>query len=312
VNAVGLAAAEGGHGEEERKESHPWRAIIEVVAMQPRGGDGLKGSLANKAQKKAQKGQGQEEFPQGEALDQALTELEKKIERVRTLYEQYFMGIEKVEPGVPRKDVTRIMLLYAQQHIRNTGQRFRFHSMQQKWNIYITLWNRTMREIEAGTYKRDVARVTRKLAREGKALTDDAAIELGLKKKLQVEPTPVPKTAPKGPPSAPAQPSAAATAKAAAGGGRQPTPTPPGQPRRNTPTPPGVTDEQMQALYRRYVQAKKLVSDPNADNIKYESLVATVAKQTPQIMQKYGVDKVEFTVVIREDKVVLKAIPKKA
>ena len=68
----------------------------------------------------------------------------------------------------------------------------------------------------------------------------------------------------------------------------------------------------MQALYRRYVQAKKLVADPNADNIKYESLVATVAKQTPQIMQKYGVDKVEFTVVIREDKVVLKASPKKA
>src|SRR5205823_571733 len=78
------------------------------------------------------------EVPQGEALDQALNELEKKIERVRTLYEQYFMGIEKMEPQVARKDVTRTLLVYAQQHIRNTGQRFRFHSMQQKWNIYIT------------------------------------------------------------------------------------------------------------------------------------------------------------------------------
>src|ERR1051326_8763034 len=80
VHAIGLAATGGENGEDERKESHLERAIIEVVAMQPRGGDGLKGSLAGKAQKKAH---GQDEFPQGDALDQALNELEKKIERVR-------------------------------------------------------------------------------------------------------------------------------------------------------------------------------------------------------------------------------------
>src|SRR5262249_15134366 len=174
-----------------------------------------------------------------------------------------------------------------------------FHSLQQKWNIYITLWNRTMREIEAGTYKRDVARVTRKLLREGKALPDQAAIELGLKRRAQPELTPVPRTQAK-----PVQPAAAAP---------EPTTRPAATaPRRHPPPPPGVSDEHMQALFRRYVQAKKLVADPNAGNLKYESLVATVAKQTPQIMQKYGVDKVEFTVVIREDKVVLKAIPKKS
>ena len=305
MHTIGFAATSGAdeNHQRNRNDSHPARGIIEVVAMQPRGGGDGKdprkgGSLGQKSQRKAQ---AQNEFPAGEALDDALTELEKKIERVRSLYDQYFMGIEKMEPGVARKEVTRTLLLYAQQHIRNTGQRFRFHSLQQKWNIYITLWNRTMREIEAGTYKRDVARVTRKLQREGKSLPEQAAIELGLKKKLHVEPTPIPKTQAKTP--APlAQPAAASRPAAAAAGGS----------RRPTPPPPGVSDEAMQALYRRYVQAKKLVSDPNADNIKYESLVATVAKQTPQIMQKYGVDKVEFTVVIREDKVVLKAIPKKA
>src|SRR5947209_6859448 len=89
----------------------------------------------------------------GEGLDEKLQELEGKIERVRVLYEQYFMGIVKVEPQVPRKEALRGLMLYSQIHIRNTGQRFRFHSMQQKWNIYLTYWNRTMREIEAGTYK---------------------------------------------------------------------------------------------------------------------------------------------------------------
>src|SRR5262249_41113754 len=262
-------------------------------AMQPRGGGDGKdprkgGSLGAKSQRKAQ---AQNEFPAGEALDDALTELEKKIERVRSLYDQYFMGIEKMEPGVARKEVTRTLLLYAQQHIRNTGQRFRFHSLQQKWNIYVTLWNRTMREIEAGTYKRDVARVTRKLLREGKALPEQAAIELKVRRRGrggQMTPTPVPMEASKRviPPPRAATPATLPARHA---------------PRPGVSPPPGVSEDAMRALYRRYVQAKRLVADPNADNIKYESLVATVAKQTPQIMQKYGVEQMEFTVVIRED-----------
>jgi hypothetical protein len=72
-----------------------------------------------------------------------------------------------------------------------------------------------------------------------------------------------------------------------------------------------MTEDQMRALYRRYVQAKRLVSDPSADNVKYEALVATVSRQTPQILQKYGCNQVDFTVVVKDDKVVLKAIPKK-
>src|SRR5690242_11957411 len=93
------------------------------------------------------------------------------------------MGIEKVEPQIPRKDVTRTLLVYAQQHIRNTGQRFRFHSLQQKWNIYTTYWNRTMREIENGTYRRDVARLGRRLEREGEDLPEEARFELKLKRR---------------------------------------------------------------------------------------------------------------------------------
>src|SRR6516162_425781 len=87
-------------------------------------------------------------------LGELLAELANKIERVKVLYEQYFMGIEKIEPTVARKEVTRAMLTLQQQYIRNTGLRFRFHTMLQKWNIYTTYWNRTLREIELGTYTR--------------------------------------------------------------------------------------------------------------------------------------------------------------
>jgi hypothetical protein len=280
---------------------------------------------------------GSNAFPAGPALDDALSELERKLERVRTFYEQYFMGMEKMEPQVARKEVHRTILLYAQQHIRNTGQRFRFHSLQQKWNIYTTYWNRTMREIEAGTYKRDVARVTRKLGRKGMELPEDAAVELGLRPRrgalpasAESEAPPLPQAEPAAPPDAAAtEPTLTATAAQPVASATPPLPAParprsptppvarppqPGPARSPVPTPPppGVSDEQMRALYRRFVQAKRMIGDNTAaDSVRYESLIATVAKQTPAIMQKYGCDQVDFTVVIRDDKVVLKAIPRK-
>ena len=42
-----------------------------------------------------------------EELDVLLEELENRLERLRALYEQYFLGFEKIEPAVARKDVDR-------------------------------------------------------------------------------------------------------------------------------------------------------------------------------------------------------------
>jgi hypothetical protein len=106
-------------------------------------------------------------------LNELLSELANKIERLKTLYEQYFMGIEKVEPQVVRKEVTRVMLGLQQQYIRNTALRFKFNTMLQKWNIYVTYWNRVLREIENGTYTRHLARVKRKAEAEGRDLPSE-------------------------------------------------------------------------------------------------------------------------------------------
>ena len=40
-------------------------------------------------------------------IEENVKELETRLDRLRSLYEQYFMGIEKIEPNVPRKDVER-------------------------------------------------------------------------------------------------------------------------------------------------------------------------------------------------------------
>jgi len=103
-------------------------------------------------------------------IAEVLKELENKIERLKVLYEQYFMGIEKMEPQVARKEVTRAMLTLQQQYIRNTALRFKFNTMLQKWQIYITYWNRVLREIENGTYVRHLQKAKRKAEKEGREL----------------------------------------------------------------------------------------------------------------------------------------------
>ena len=91
-------------------------------------------------------------------IEKLIGELELGVDRLRSLYEQYFMGIEKIEPQVPRKDVDRRIYALRREQIRNTAQRFRFHMVLQRYNTYQTYWQRICREIENGTYKRHIIR----------------------------------------------------------------------------------------------------------------------------------------------------------
>jgi hypothetical protein len=97
-------------------------------------------------------------------IEKLVGELELAVDRVRSLYEQYFMGIEKLEPTVPRKDVDRRIHVLRKEQIRNTAQRFRFQMILQRYNTYQTHWQRICREIESGTYKRHVIRAQQRFA----------------------------------------------------------------------------------------------------------------------------------------------------
>ena len=54
-------------------------------------------------------------------IEKLVGELEIAVDRLRSLYEQYFMGIEKLEPTVPRKDVDRRIQVLRKEQIRNTA-----------------------------------------------------------------------------------------------------------------------------------------------------------------------------------------------
>lgn len=94
-------------------------------------------------------------------LDIAINELETRVERLRALYEQYFLGIERLEPTVPRKDVDRRIWQLRREKIRNTAKRFRLQTIIQRYNTFQQYWQRICREIERGTYRRHVLKAER-------------------------------------------------------------------------------------------------------------------------------------------------------
>ncbi len=74
------------------------------------------------------------------------------------------MGIERIEPAVPRKDVERKIYALRKEQIRNTALRFRFQMILQRYSTFQSHWQRICREIENGTYKRQLRHSERKRA----------------------------------------------------------------------------------------------------------------------------------------------------
>jgi len=102
-------------------------------------------------------------------IDIQLEELDNRLDRLRALYEQYFMGIEKIEPQVARKDVDRRFWVLRRTQIRNTARRFRLQVLVQRYNTFQQYWGRICREIENGTYIRHLLKA-QKLGAEPKTI----------------------------------------------------------------------------------------------------------------------------------------------
>lgn len=110
--------------------------------------------------------------------EQAVKELDERVERLRAYYDQYFMGIERTEPLDRRKDVDKRILLLRRENIRNTGLRFKSQQIIQRYNSFAQYWHRILREIENGTYKRDVLRAKKRFGSDVPAAARKGAIQL--------------------------------------------------------------------------------------------------------------------------------------
>lgn len=70
----------------------------------------------------------------------------------------------------------------------------------------------------------------------------------------------------------------------------------------------GMDDEKMRRLYNVYMQAKKRTGERS--NLSFDGLKRQLEKQIPAIKQKHRCKDVDFKVVLKNGKAMLKAVPK--
>ena len=90
------------------------------------------------------------------SFEEELQVLDLKLKQLRIDYEHYFLGRHPREPSNLRGEVQKQFLRHSGSPIRNTATRFRFNSMNSRFQALKRQWDLTLRQIEAGTYKRHV------------------------------------------------------------------------------------------------------------------------------------------------------------
>ena len=193
-----------------------------------------------------------QQLPQ-EKFAEELDELDESLTNLQVLYEKYFLGIDRRPPEQERKRVSTRLREMRSDSVRNTALKFRVQSLFAKLISFERMWDRTLREIEDGTYKRDV-----------------------FKAKLHMKERPPEKAAEKK--------------------------------QEKRPEAPEISDDKLRRLYDTYLVARRQCGEPT-DGLSYDSVAARIRAQVPQLIEKHKAKNIEFKVVIKGGKAVLKAIP---
>ena len=92
---------------------------------------------------------------------QDINELTQALRDLRMLYDKYFAGQLRLEPLRERQNFEQKLQALKGLHDLPTEERFRIKSLQASFVSYASYWNRLNRQIDEGTFKRDVRRASR-------------------------------------------------------------------------------------------------------------------------------------------------------
>lgn len=192
-------------------------------------------------------------------------QVEGEMAALHAAYEQFFLGIERQPPTRQHTALKKRIVSMQQSFVRQTSTKFRVAALQNRFLSYERMWNRTLQEMENGTYRRDLFKA--RLKAQAQAPAPEAKTQ---------EPAPVAQA-----PKASAPPAAASP----------------------------VSEEKLRAVYEAYVTAKKRCNE-DVSKLTYESMANTLKKQVPELLKQHKAQGVDFKVVIKDGKAVLRAIPK--
>jgi hypothetical protein len=88
--------------------------------------------------------------------EEELKLLEVRLNQLKLEYEKYFLGNRPTEPSQARAEIQKVVLRWSNTRITNTALRFKFNSLNGRYQAFKRRWDTTLRQIEAGTYQRHV------------------------------------------------------------------------------------------------------------------------------------------------------------
>ncbi|HEY6105272.1 MAG TPA: MXAN_5187 C-terminal domain-containing protein [Anaeromyxobacteraceae bacterium] len=244
-------------------------------------------------------------------LAETCQHLEESLEELKVKYEMYFLGVERLEPARRRDDLKRDIARLKTAFTRNTGLRFRIQSLHARYLSYERMWLRAARQREEGTYRRDLFKARLRSQERPEAAREKRPGTPGGEDVDIADLTPGPRT-PGGARPGGNGPDAPATREQAKGAGAPPATPAPGKPAAPTGARPGggtLGEAQMRALYDAYVVAKKRCNE-DTSRITFDSVAKSVNKQIPELLIKLQAKAVDFKVVIKDGKAMLKAVPR--
>ncbi len=215
-----------------------------------------------------------------------LDQLETEIKKLRLAFEKYFAGVERVEPIEEHNRVKATLRRLRADYTVNTARKFRLQQLQATLITHESYWNRICRQIEEGTYRRHILKAERLLAQRQ---AEEEARRLEREKRAAAVGGDAGGAAATAGPNAPATAAKkAAVPKAAAK--------------------PVEHSAHLKSLHAAYVNAQR--TSGATKTLSIEALARTVTKQTATLKERYKCANVEFKVVLKGNKPVLKAIPK--
>ena len=216
----------------------------------------------------------------GERIGEELDALEERLTLLQGTYEKYFTGYDRRPPDKERKVVGDRIRTLRTANTKNTALRFRVQTLFARLITFERLWDRTLREMEDGTYRRDLFKARWRSQHRGSRPPPPPAPDEGDAELAD----------------------AIAEVRAAQSEARH-------QPRSQPPPPPPLSDGHLRGLYETYLRAREKTGEP-IHGVSYEDMASKIRAQVPQLMAKHKASAVDFKVVIKGGKAVLKAVPK--
>lgn len=205
-------------------------------------------------------------------VSQELDTVEALLHALRGQYEQYFLGMEKRPPVRAHEQFKKRLAGLKTIPARNSALSFRLQSLQATAATYERLWMKTMKEMEDGTYRRDVFKA--RLRRKGS--------------------------------EGPAAPAPEAAAKAATP--EAPASTPQIH-IAGTPPPDPLAESRLRSVYRAYVEAKRRCNE-DTTRLSFDAVAASLKRQVPELLERNNARDVEYRVFVKDGKAILRAVPK--